>query len=468
MRRTTAVLAAALAALFAPQAAGAAPTASATATPERGQAPLTVTFDGSGSDAAPRTIVSWDWDFGDGATASGESVTHEYAAPGLYTATLTVTDDLGATSSDSVEVRAQALTLALARRKLVFGGSTAASGALDPAEAGVAVVIEQRRDGSWHTLATPSTDGAGRFAATLSPARSGRVRARIASSGTASPSVGLRVTPRVRLSRSPGRAFLGAPLTARVRPLSYAGAVVVTVRQAGRTLGHARARVRDGRLRVRVPTPGVGRLGVRLAFPASGGVAARTIRTAVRSAARTLGVGSQGRDVRALLRRLDALRYRVPRVSTTFSPAARDGVVAFQKATGLARTGVVGTATWRALGRARVLRPRFSRPALHIEVDKTRQILLVVKKGAVATVLQTSTGATGNTPEGRWRIYWKTPGYNSLGMYYSMYFKGGFAVHGYASVPPYPASHGCARLPIWTASWLYRQSPVGETVYVYR
>ncbi len=43
-----------------------------------------------------------------------------------------------------------------------------------------------------------------------------------------------------------------------------------------------------------------------------------------------------------------------------------------------------------------------------------------------------------------------------------------FAIHGWVSVPPYPASHGCVRIPIWTADWLYNQSPVGETVYVYR
>ena len=37
------------------------------------------------------------------------------------------------------------------------------------------------------------------------------------------------------------------------------------------------------------------------------------------------------------------------------------------------------------------------------------------------------------------------PGYNSHGMYYSFYFYGGYAVHGYDSVPDYPASHGCIR-----------------------
>jgi hypothetical protein len=39
--------------------------------------------------------------------------------------------------------------------------------------------------------------------------------------------------------------------------------------------------------------------------------------------------------------------------------------------------------------------------------------------------------------------------------------------HRYYSVPTYPASHGCVRVPIWEADWLYDQSPVGERVYVY-
>ena len=42
-----------------------------------------------------------------------------------------------------------------------------------------------------------------------------------------------------------------------------------------------------------------------------------------------------------------------------------------------------------------------------------------------------------------------------------------YAIHGFPSVPTYPASHGCVRIPIWIADWLYQQSPVGERVYVY-
>ena len=42
----------------------------------------------------------------------------------------------------------------------------------------------------------------------------------------------------------------------------------------------------------------------------------------------------------------------------------------------------------------------------------------------------------------------------------------GFAIHGYASVPPYPASHGCVRVPLWAAPGLYARWPVGSIVLV--
>jgi lipoprotein-anchoring transpeptidase ErfK/SrfK len=48
-----------------------------------------------------------------------------------------------------------------------------------------------------------------------------------------------------------------------------------------------------------------------------------------------------------------------------------------------------------------------------------------------------------------------------------MYFLCGFAIHGYPSVPAYPASHGCVRVPMWLAPRLYRQHSHGAVVYVY-
>ena len=61
----------------------------------------TLTFNASDSTPDGGTIVSWDWDFGDLSTGSGEVVTHAYATAGTYTVTLTVTDSENLSNSTS-------------------------------------------------------------------------------------------------------------------------------------------------------------------------------------------------------------------------------------------------------------------------------------------------------------------------------------------------------------------------------
>jgi len=63
-----------------------------------------VAFDGSGSRDADGRIATYAWTFGDGASASGATATHAYGAPGTYTVTLTVVDDLRAQASDTALV----------------------------------------------------------------------------------------------------------------------------------------------------------------------------------------------------------------------------------------------------------------------------------------------------------------------------------------------------------------------------
>lgn len=75
------------------------PTASVAATPTSGMVPLTVSFNGSGSSDSDGTISSYNWNFGDGYSASGMTVNHTYQNSGNFTATLTVTDNGGATGS---------------------------------------------------------------------------------------------------------------------------------------------------------------------------------------------------------------------------------------------------------------------------------------------------------------------------------------------------------------------------------
>lgn len=87
-----------------PQSANDSPVAVAAATPVNGVAPVMVTFDASGSTDSDGTIVAFAWDFGDGTNSAGASPMHTYANVGNYTAVLTVTDDDGATASDSVNI----------------------------------------------------------------------------------------------------------------------------------------------------------------------------------------------------------------------------------------------------------------------------------------------------------------------------------------------------------------------------
>lgn len=63
-----------------------------------------VNFDGSASADPDGTIVSYDWDFGDGATGSGVTATYVYLAANTYTVTLTVTDNGGLTTQDTSTV----------------------------------------------------------------------------------------------------------------------------------------------------------------------------------------------------------------------------------------------------------------------------------------------------------------------------------------------------------------------------
>ena len=52
-------------------------------------------------------------------------------------------------------------------------------------------------------------------------------------------------------------------------------------------------------------------------------------------------------------------------------------------------------------------------------------------------------------------------------MYYSDFFIGGYAIHGYDPAPDYPASHGCMRLPIADAISAFGWLALGDWVDVY-
>lgn len=178
--------------------------------------------------------------------------------------------------------------------------------------------------------------------------------------------------------------------------------------------------------------------------------------------------GDTGASVLVLQRRLSGLGYWLGRADGRYGPLTVQAVYAVQKAAGLSRDGIAGAATWRAV-RAGVLPPASSAPGRRVEVDLRRQLLVLVSAGQVRQVFNTSTG-TGRlyvvrgvtkravTPRGSFGVYRRVNGWDRgpLGsLYQPAYFHGGVAVHGYGSVPPYPASHGCVRVSVQAMDWLW-------------
>ena len=157
--------------------------------------------------------------------------------------------------------------------------------------------------------------------------------------------------------------------------------------------------------------------------------------------------------------------------------------MAFQKVEGLDRDGIVGPGTAAALDHATRPSPASTSGDL-IEVDKARQVLFVVRDGAVQWVLNVSTGTEepywvdgrtemADTPVGHWQVAWAVDGVDVGelgGLYRPRYFhRDGIAVHGYADVPAYPASHGCVRVSNAAIDWIWADNlmPVGSPVWVY-
>lgn len=195
-----------------------------------------------------------------------------------------------------------------------------------------------------------------------------------------------------------------------------------------------------------------------------------------------LAYGSNGSAVRTLQRRLEQLKFWVGPPQGSFDDATLQGVWAFQKAAGLARTGVVDAAVWKALARGVEARPRpVSGDAIEVNLDT--DLLMIMKSGKLYDTLNTSTGGgytyeengseyVAETPTGHFNIFAASDGWvtDSLGqLWRPRYFYEGYAIHGDGYVPPYPVSHGCVRVSFEAINWIWAHNlaPIGEPVWVY-
>ena len=359
-----------------------------------------------------------------------------------------------------------AITCSLSETTVVYGAGVTVSGVVSPASEGQSVAISL----GGTDLASAVTAADGSYTVGISPKRGGDVVARLVADGTTSPAQTLTVRPRVTITSGAAVPFLDVRYVVKVAPVGYSGVITTTVTHNGALVATLKKSVRDGAAVFALPLRGVGLFAVKSSSPARDDLGAWTAAKELRARGVTLSVGSSGAHVRGLLSALQRLKIRVPYVGTKLNSDCGDAVVAFQKAYRLPRTYVVDGDDWRKLDVAKTLRPRYSGPFDHLEVDKSRQILMMVRGGKLRALIAVSTGATGNTPEGSFRIQQKhsytTSGYGGI-LFRTMGFYGNFALHGYVPVPPYPASHGCIREPMWVADWVYDRAPLGERLYIY-
>jgi PKD repeat protein len=151
------------------------PLAVAGSTPGSGKVPLAVTFSSAGSNDPDGSIASYRWEFGDGATSTDPSPLHTYTTAGDFSAVLTVTDDRGATGSDTVSltVNANQSPTAVAAANVTSGQaplavSFSSAGSADT-DGGIAGYAWAFGDGATSTDASPvhTYSTAGSFTARL-------------------------------------------------------------------------------------------------------------------------------------------------------------------------------------------------------------------------------------------------------------------------------------------------------------
>ena len=211
-----------------------------------------------------------------------------------------------------------------------------------------------------------------------------------------------------------------------------------------------------------------------------------------------VAVGSRdGLETARIQERLLQAGYWLMAVDGDYGLTTKQAVMAFQKYHGLKSSGSVDAATALALTAiserptSRSQRDGDVRNGVLLEVDKDRQILMIVVSGRVEWVINTSTGngqwyleqnqkdptkweiGQSITDSGRFKVnrerengWWS----GDLGeIYRPKYFNGGIAVHGSRSIPNYPASHGCVRVsvPAMDMIWASSLVPKGTPVWVY-
>lgn len=199
------------------------------------------------------------------------------------------------------------------------------------------------------------------------------------------------------------------------------------------------------------------------------------------SLGKTSKQGPTSAEIMEAEQRLSDLGYWTGPIDGSFDGSSKHALIAFQKIEGRKCTGKLTADELEALRLAARPEPRDSTYP-HVEVDLTRQVLMIVdNQGQATKILPVCTGsdelyledgkwARAHTPRGQFIVLRKIEGWrlSKLGLlYYPNYIFNGIAIHGSPFIRTYPDSHGCIRIPMFAAKEVSEMLPVGTIVVVY-
>jgi hypothetical protein len=223
-----------------------------------------------------------------------------------------------------------------------------------------------------------------------------------------------------------------------------------------------------GRFTEGLRSPGVGYVRVEVRHSRNGKMLGFAASRGVSALEESAGFGSTGRFVELIQQRLSALHFYIPQTGV------------YDQGTGLAVDAyhrLLGWGTYQTLDSSTInwllngwgaFRVRYPRHGRHAEGNLGLQLLALVNGARVYWIFPISSGKPSTpTVLGNFHVYSKVAGYLPDGMYYSNFFYGGYAIHGYDPAPDYPASHGCMRVPIVDAISIYDWLKMGDAVDVY-
>ncbi len=259
------------------------------------------------------------------------------------------------------------------------------------------------------------------------------------------------------------------PVSGSVKPFEPGQRVDVTFYLNGHKLESQRARVHGGSFRTKILIDQAGKYAASAHVAATGSLRGdTTVRKSWRVDFPALHQGQCGAVVVGFKRAIHKMGY-VVNSGHCFGGKTARGVLAYRKVNGMTRSSRAGKglvkSAFAGQGAYKVLHPDAGE---HLEAPLSKQVLVFAKGDKPFAIYPISSGKPSTpTVTGHFHFIRTEPGYNSEGMYYAFYFYGGYAVHGYAEVPDYAASHGCIRTFISDQPEIFERIHYGESIFVF-